>query len=366
VRIRFNPTGTHIHKDFLKVRLDLHPDPTDKTYAMHYIQVPVFPPEGYQGRVDEMGNPVDQRHYDRWVSRLPKIWQLNPCLCHFIVVPEMVGLRDISAFIPQIFDKGTLATLDDALIRPDAIHYVSPFMRNKAILERKLVTARDTEDLIGSVNQRLGSIALSLGSGGEITPIEPQSIDVGNEAEGRDTNAGGYFSVLDTGNSANASGTIDTVETWASAELSNADFAILYFVSGSTFHSRDNEDIGTIASGSKQTFSSLSLDIETGDHIGAYFTGNGMEMDSDGGSGTVWRDVGNSVTKDNEEAWGYSYANYALSLKGTGAEAGGGWANIASLRQGTGEIASGDIANIRMGTGSIAVADIAKIGGVAV
>lgn len=47
-------------------------------------------------------------------------------------------------------------------------------------------------------------------------------------------------------------------------------------------------------------------------------------------------------------------------------EAGVGWANIASLRQGTGEVASADIANIRMGTGSIAVADIAKIGGVAV
>ncbi len=43
-----------------------------------------------------------------------------------------------------------------------------------------------------------------------------------------------------------------------------------------------------------------------------------------------------------------------------------GWTNIASLRQGTGEIASADMANIRMGTGSIAVADIAKIGGVAV
>jgi len=45
---------------------------------------------------------------------------------------------------------------------------------------------------------------------------------------------------------------------------------------------------------------------------------------------------------------------------------GEGWSNIASLRQGTGEIASADIANIRMGTGSIAVADIAKISGVPV
>ncbi len=55
-----------------------------------------------------------------------------------------------------------------------------------------------------------------------------------------------------------------------------------------------------------------------------------------------------------------------FSIYCTYTPAAAGWANIASLRQGTGEIASADMANIRMGTGSIAVADIAKIGGVAV
>ncbi len=63
---KFNPTGTHVHKGFLKVRIDLYPDIGDKTYPIHHILVPVIPPEGYPGAVDNEGNPPEMNVTDEY------------------------------------------------------------------------------------------------------------------------------------------------------------------------------------------------------------------------------------------------------------------------------------------------------------
>lgn len=241
MRIEFNPTGTNIHKGYLKTRWDVIPSPTDKTYQLHYIQVPVIPPEGYQGRVDELGNPTNQRHYDGWLSRLPRIWQLNPCLCHFIAIPENIPAGEMADSVARIFDMSTLATIDNALILPNSAHYISPFMRNKRIPSVPSVKTRDIEDLVASVNQRLGGLALSLSGGGEITPIEPQTIDVGAAATDRNTVMQLYYTTVEQTNPANATGTIDTIEIWMNTNASNAEVASFYVVSENNLSTRDND-----------------------------------------------------------------------------------------------------------------------------
>jgi len=66
--IKLNTTGTHIHKGLLKLRADLYPTVTDKTYALQHVYVPVIP----EGATDEQLNDK------AWIDALPHLWQLNP------------------------------------------------------------------------------------------------------------------------------------------------------------------------------------------------------------------------------------------------------------------------------------------------
>ena len=158
MKVKFNPTGTHTSKGYLKVRLDLYPDIGDKTYPIHHIQVPVIPPEGYPGKVDKDGIPVDQNDYKNWIEGLPKVWQLNPCLCAFVRVSETIISGKLEAFTRQVFNKHTLKSLDDILIRPDSAHLVTALMRGKLILSDQRVQTKDIAELISSVNERFADL----------------------------------------------------------------------------------------------------------------------------------------------------------------------------------------------------------------
>jgi hypothetical protein len=80
---KVNITGCQERKGLVEVRYDLYLDPTDERYSEHYVQVPVIPKEGYTGKVDEMGSPVDQADYDKWLDGLKRVYQHNPFCCHF-------------------------------------------------------------------------------------------------------------------------------------------------------------------------------------------------------------------------------------------------------------------------------------------
>lgn len=81
---KVNITGCQERKGLVEVRYDLYLDPTDERYSEHYVQVPVIPEGGYQGKVDEMGSPVDQTDYDKWYDGLERVYQHNPFCCHFV------------------------------------------------------------------------------------------------------------------------------------------------------------------------------------------------------------------------------------------------------------------------------------------
>ena len=80
---KVNITGCQERKGLVEVRYDCYLDPTDERYSEHYVQVPVIPKEGYTGKVDEMGSPVDQADYDKWIAGLKTTYQHNPFCCHF-------------------------------------------------------------------------------------------------------------------------------------------------------------------------------------------------------------------------------------------------------------------------------------------
>ena len=317
MKIAFNPTGTHIQHDALKVRLDFYPDPTDKTYVLHYVYVPVFPPEGYPGKVGEDGSPLDQKDYDKWVASLPRIWQLNPCVCVFVKVPSDIGLTTLTEFVGDVYPKDTVATLDEIMIQPNSAHLLTPFMRDKVTLADQKVTTTDIE----AINSRLSGLAIDADTGGTVTLPQPESIAVGSAAIDRAGFAGVNYTYILKDNPANATGSITQIETWLVTASTAFEVASFFLVSGTNFSTRDSETIGAVSSGSKQTFSGLDMDITSGDYIGYYggVTNGQVERDTSGGSG-YWYGSPDLIPCTNNTFT--SYATRDLSLYGTGTEGG--------------------------------------------
>lgn len=50
----------------------------------HHVIVPIVPEEGYQGKINEIGIPTDQKDYDNWVASLPTEERDNPFCNHAI------------------------------------------------------------------------------------------------------------------------------------------------------------------------------------------------------------------------------------------------------------------------------------------
>lgn len=113
-------------------------------------------------------------------------------------------------------------------------------------------------------------------------------IDVGSPAEDRpSTVSGGNTRVL-LDNVANESGTLDTIEIWARSDLGNVRVGTFYG-SSSNRTCRDFAILGTVSSGSKQTFSGLEINVESGDELGEYWSVGVIEATSTGCSGYLYK-----------------------------------------------------------------------------
>jgi hypothetical protein len=87
----------------------------DKYIAEHLVTVPVIPAEGYQGKVDETGNPIDQEDYAKWISSLPTIQQLNPFCNHSIQFEANVTEEEILWCFEFALDQTKKNYLEDDL-----------------------------------------------------------------------------------------------------------------------------------------------------------------------------------------------------------------------------------------------------------
>ncbi len=139
------------------------------------------------------------------------------------------------------------------------------------------------------------------------------AIDVGLEAF-NGTNSRTQ-TVASKTNPANNSGTIAYVETWlnASGTTSVASFS----ASGNDMTTRDSEDLGSVSSGSKQTFSGLDMTIVAGDYIGIYCGGGSVELNIFGAGD--WTITGDFIPCTNETFT--SRSDESSSIYGTSAPA---------------------------------------------
>jgi len=358
MRIAFEPSGTHLKGDSLKIRLDLFPDVGEKSYAQNYVYVPVIPVGGYPGKVGADGSPASQKAYDTWLAGLPHIWRLNPCLSVFVRVDENITSELLTQFIGDVYKSDVLATIDDAMGRTGlgSAHLISPYMKDKTTLSSVKTTTFDAATKT-FIETRLSGLSI-IGVTGKAEIITPQSIDVGPGATDRAGSLNSNNTLVDKANPANATGTLDTFETWVvSVDMPTCEIATFYVVSGDNLSTRDNEAVGNVAFGAKRTFTGLTIAVTTGDYLGIKGTAGGYQIEgaTSGGSG-VWGKTSDYIPCTNE-TFGV-YANYVVSIYATGTEAGGGWTHIAK--------ASGAGQATILKINGVAKANIAKVNGVAV
>ena len=371
---KVNPSGCAERHGLVQVRLDLFLEAGDARYndSRFYVVDETSRKylKGYTGKVNPDGSPVDEGAYATWEASLPRVWQKERCFHHHIIYLDPYTLKDeqitaaMALHLPNFYkawteewDKvagGMRHGWDVACRRPRPTRY--------NVMQPELYVARKAECFTKLDVFQTATFATKVTREGEIFPST--DIDVGSAASNRGTYraprdaAGTNRTDIDGNNAANASGTIDTVESyWAFAEAGNEAKVGTFSKSGTTFTCRDAQSIGAMTAGSKQTDTGLDIDIETGDFIGVdartakYIY---IEADSTGGT-AAWETTGQYCDPSDSATFG-ELTYFILSLYGTGET--GGWGNIAKV----GGITATDLAKID----GVAVADIAKVNGVAV
>ena len=120
-------------------------------------------------------------------------------------------------------------------------------------------------------------------------------IDIGTGAV--TTGEGGWpatWNVIAKGNPANATGTIDTIEIYSADDLTDVKVGTFYG-SGTSYSNRDYVTIGSVTSGSKQTFTedsgsnTISIEVVEGDLIGIYWSSGFIEQETHSGVGFYYK-----------------------------------------------------------------------------
>ena len=151
---KINTTGTHIQKDFLKVRFDIYPPVGSKTYVLHYVDhLDREPTE--EELADSQLPEKDQLGLMALISTHK---ELNPCLCHFIKVSPETTDKQLDGVVRGIFDNSTLSQLDDSLSTASSLTSASSIMRHKKGEGRGLTKNEQTPMLIAMMNTRFGDM----------------------------------------------------------------------------------------------------------------------------------------------------------------------------------------------------------------
>jgi len=140
------------------------------------------------------------------------------------------------------------------------------------------------------------------------------AVDIGSDAIDRGNALGGTYTSLLKDIPASESGTLTSIEIWASEDMSGLKVGVFYLTAEDTFKCRSAATIaGTILAGSKVT-KAVSLAMEVDDLLGLYWADGKIELDTSGGSGR-WYRTGDHIIVDDEEEY-TSLSNQILSLGG--------------------------------------------------
>ena len=147
------------------------------------------------------------------------------------------------------------------------------------------------------------------------------AIDVGLAATDRTSDAGIENTYIIEANPANAAGTIDTIEVGLTAASTGFKAGLFYVISGNTLKCRSAVSIGSVSAGSKQTFSGLNLDVQSGDYLGFVENPNlsgRVEIDI-GGTGRWYSTASEDhCIVDDEHTYTYDSTDGVYSVYATG------------------------------------------------
>lgn len=144
------------------------------------------------------------------------------------------------------------------------------------------------------------------------------AIDVGSLTMDGDSNTLVNWTFMDLSNPSNYNGKIDTVKIWAKSNLAGCRVGTFYLVSGTTYACRDSVAIGSVTSGSEQTFTGLDISVNAGDYIGIYTSTGQCEANIAGGSGVYYSSGNKCVTGTSAVYSDYSSIATKISLYATG------------------------------------------------
>ena len=144
------------------------------------------------------------------------------------------------------------------------------------------------------------------------------AIDVGNAAVNRNSYINQGNTNVDSTHSANASGTITSVEIYATTAMNGVSVGIFSAV-GNALTTRAYVSIGNIAQ--YKTTHSVNLEIEEGDYIGIYWTSGTMENETSVINTGRWYYPGN-VINSTGRTFSIS-ANKIMSIQGFGSTSAG-------------------------------------------
>lgn len=147
------------------------------------------------------------------------------------------------------------------------------------------------------------------------------TIGAGATDRGSASNAAGY-TVIDLNNPAGAGGAIDTVEVRPRGAITGCWVGIFYLVGGTIYKCRASVEVGDCPGAEKTTKNGLSLAVQAGDYIGAYWSGGDrLEADTSGGDGYLYAS-GEHIDPGDEATYYTVDADGILSLYGTGGNSG--------------------------------------------
>ena len=143
-----------------------------------------------------------------------------------------------------------------------------------------------------------------------------ETINAGADATNRPFLQNAGSTILSLENPANADGIISVVAVFAKLDITNLVVGTFFLVNGTTYQCRDSESIGSVASGSKQTFSGLDIAVKAGDIIGAWWADGHFATDASGYAGLLYAD-GKHIDPGDQTSYSLK-AGAAISLYGEG------------------------------------------------
>lgn len=324
-----NKSGCHVHNGNCQIRLDFYLEPEDVRYYDRYLYlVDETSPEylaGYPGEVDKDGNPVDQAEYDKWWEGLPRVWVNTPFHSHFVYLPADFTEDDIKAQIDihlgnfyQAFQDGWDA------VQGGMRHGWDTKTRTRPTDYSKVETSVEYDARVAACEATLSSLTEFQHkpegeTQGEIFPAT--EIDIGSAALPRAAyQDSDRYTLVDAVNPANDTGVIDYCEIYANVANSDDTWVGTFSASGNVLTCRDSVSLGDITAGSKQTFSSLDIDVVSGDYFGMHDKTGSSRIEADIVVSSVWRYEGECI--DASDSQTFSLETYQISLYGTGETAG--------------------------------------------